>query len=170
MTLFAYIMTNDDGRAPNPHDDTCTLAYCMPMTRRAARCGDYVVGLAGANFRDRGREWHIIYAMRVTEPPISFNAHDERFSNKVVKVRAKYKRLADYVLVSEDFVNRGERAKPIPPSLEFLRNAFYSNGKVAGIAHRRDFTAQQVQKFKQWFNRQKKGKQGEPFDDPRKNC
>lgn len=170
MTLYAYIMTHDNGRAPNPHGDFCTLAYCMPMTRRAAQCGDYVVGLAGAKFRDRGGEWHIIYAMRVTEPPISFNAHDERFSDKVVRVLGKYKRQADCVLVSKDFVYWGEEAKPLPTYLNFLRNAFYTNGKVAGIAHRRDFTNQQVQAFKQWFSRQKKGKRGEPFDGPRKKC
>ena len=53
-TLFAYIMTEDKGSAPNPFHGFCTLALCMPMTRGAAQVGDYVVGLAGKRLRRGG--------------------------------------------------------------------------------------------------------------------
>ena len=64
--LYAYIVARDDGFAPNPFHGFCTLACCMPVTRRVAQKCDYVVGLAGTRLRPGG-DWRIIYAMQVTD-------------------------------------------------------------------------------------------------------
>ena len=61
-TLFAYIVDHDNGFAPNPFHGFCTLACCMPVTRRVAKKGDYVVGLTGVGDVPR-----VIYAMKVTD-------------------------------------------------------------------------------------------------------
>ena len=167
MTLYAYVMTNDDGRAPNPSDEVCTLAHCMPMTRGVAQKGDYVVGLAGAEFGKS--RWNIIYAMKVTET-LSLDEHDRCFpSRHGPPVRT------NRALVSDDFVywGGGEKAICPPNSLDFLRRAF-SNGSRG---HRR-FTDKRVQTFIEWFSKQPRDKQGEPFHEttrthrrrPRKKC
>ena len=153
MTLYAYIMTHDTGGAPNPSHGVCTLADCMAMTRGVARKHDYVVGLAGKDFGES--RWHIIYAMQVSER-LSTNEYRSRFPT----------RTWDYggALVSKDFVYWGNRAKPIPSSLNFLVEAFYnSNGRLCPVGHKNKFSPAQVQTFVGWFNQQQKGKQGEPF-------
>lgn len=160
MTLYAYIMTNDDGGAPNPFDDdvgkpVCTLAYCMPMTRRAAKEGDYVVGLAGAKFREL--RWKIIYAMKV-EKNLSFDAYDKLFPSR--QRGSDKSRDTDHVLVSRVFTYWGEKARSLPPKLDFLKKRFPSN---ASVAHRRDFSTLEVQAFKAWFNKQARGQQGMPY-------
>ncbi len=180
MTLYAYIMTDDNGRAPNPSYGVCTLAYCMPMTRRAAQCGDYIVGLGGAEFRERKGGWHIIYAMKVQEK-IAFITHDRRFQGRAEEVDDAYRCLADSVLVSRDFAYWGSNARFLSDTpLSFLEKAFDNGSR----GHRYRFTDEEEKQFTRWFNQQQKGKQGEPFDweedadtalcvprhHPRRNC
>ncbi len=161
MTLYAYIMTHDTGGSPNPDDDICTLAYCMEMTRSVAGRDDYVVGLAGEAFRMS--RWNIIYAMRVSEH-LSPDKYCEVFSGRTPKDEEEQVTLRFGALVSKDFVYWGNRAQPIPPSLGFLWRAFYnSNGRLCPVGHKNSFTSTEVQAFKSWFNKQRKGKQGEPF-------
>ena len=157
MTLYAYIMTHDNGRAPNPYDDTCTLAFCMPMTRGAAGKGDYVVGLGCANFRRERGGWHIIYAMKVTET-ISFSEHAKRFPNRLGEpVRNDPMR----ALVSSAFAYWGREGPFLSDTpLGFLEEPFHNSSR----GHRYRFTDEQVETFVEWFNEQEKGKQGEPFD------
>ncbi len=78
-TLFSYIVRYDDGFAPNPFMGFCTLACCKPAIRRKAKKNDYVVGLG-----PRGRGNLLVYAMRVTEEPMTFEEYwqDPRFSVK----------------------------------------------------------------------------------------
>ena len=164
MTLYAYIMTHDTGDAPNPSREVCTLAYCMSMTRGKAQEGDYVVGLRGRRLGSReylkkvGGDWHIIYAMKVTET-LTLSEHAKRFP-----ARPGPQVKTDRALVSDDYVYWGKEARILPSSLNFLAEAFCSNGKLCGIAHRFKFNDKQEQTFKQWFSKQKKGKQGEPFN------
>ena len=172
MTLYAYIMTHDTGDAPNPSREVCTLAYCMPMTRGKAQEGDYVVGLRGRRLGSReylkkvGGDWHIIYAMKVTET-LTLSEHAKRFP-----ARPGPQVKTDRALVSNDFAYWGKEAKKLPDSLQFLRQAFYSNSVLSGISHRCGFSDEEVQAFKRWFNKQKKGRQGEPFEyaGPRRKC
>ena len=167
MTLYAYIMTSDTGYAPNPSRGVCTLAYCMPSTRGKAQEGDYVLGLGGREYRKQVGDWHIIYAMKVTET-LSLDEHAKRFPGRPMEEQVK----TDRALVSNDFVYWGKKARILPSSLDFLAEAFYSNGVLSGISHRFGFSAEEVQAFKRWFSKQKKGKQGEPFEyvGPRRNC
>ena len=71
MKLYSYTIVSDNGYAPNPTGGVCTLAYCMSTMRKTVQIGDYVVGLAGASYRQRvGAQYPgypIIYAMRGTD-------------------------------------------------------------------------------------------------------
>ena len=60
--LYAYIVARDNGFAPNPFHGFCTLACCMPVTRRVARVGDYIVGLGT---KSRGNR--LVYAMQISK-------------------------------------------------------------------------------------------------------
>ena len=75
-TLFSYIVRYDTGFAPNPFQGVCTLACCKPRIRLTAQKGDYVIGLAGSTYRKRVKaHWPIVYAMRVTEPTMTFEQY-----------------------------------------------------------------------------------------------
>ena len=78
--LYSYVVARDLGFAPNPFYSFCTLATCKPRIRKAAQVGDWVIG-TGA--KSKGREGHIVYAMRVSEV-MSFNRYwkDTRFQEK----------------------------------------------------------------------------------------
>jgi hypothetical protein len=72
--LYSYIVRADDGAAPNPYYDICTLAICKPAIRRTARVGDWIIGTGSAWAGLSGR---LIYAMRVDEA-ITLEAYDSR--------------------------------------------------------------------------------------------
>lgn len=187
MTLFPYVMTDDNGSAPNPFHDLCTLALCMPMTRGAAQVGDYVVGLAGKRLR-KGGDWRVIYAMQVLEA-MTFDEywHDRRFRAKKPRGESGIKALGDNVgtavagtdrvLVGEKFAYWGREPKPVPTNLRFLPQEFEPltpGGKPRPRAHRRIDDPEKVEAFLKWFKGQKKGCLGEPTDGDeskrRKTC
>ena len=64
MRLFSYVVVRDYGFAPNPFFGRCTLATCKPHVRKAANVGDWVIGTGS---KERGREGHLVFAMKVTE-------------------------------------------------------------------------------------------------------
>ena len=179
-TLFAYVMTNDDGSAPNPFHNVCTLALCMPMTRGAAQPGDYVVGLAGKRLRqclNKGGEWRIVYAMQVSDAMTfeDYRLHrDPRFRAKRPG-KSGIKALGDNVghavkgtnrvLIGEKFAYWGRNVLPLPPELGFLVPPFIPHA----IGHRRFTGKVKVEEFRKWFARQKKGQHGDPTDK-RKGC
>jgi hypothetical protein len=66
MTLYSYTLRFDDGAAPNPYWGVCTLAICKPAIRRAAKKGDWVVGLGSKGSPDGDISGKVVYAMRVT--------------------------------------------------------------------------------------------------------
>lgn len=80
MTVFAYIIEHDLGFAPNPFHGVCTLACCVPMIRKQARVGDYVLGLGAVKPKLRD---HIIFWMCVEEI-LTFDQYwkDRRFRRK----------------------------------------------------------------------------------------
>lgn len=187
-TLFPYVMTDDDGSAPNPFHDLCTLALCMPMTRGAAQVGDYVVGLAGKRLR-KGGDWRFIYAMQVTEEPMTFEEywHKQRFHVKRPRGESGIRALGDNVgqpvagtdrvLIGEKFAYWGRETKPVPANLRFLPQEFEPltpGGKPRACGHRRIDDPEKVEAFLKWFKGQKKGCLGEPTDErkrgQRKSC
>lgn len=81
-TLYAYVLRHDHGFAPNPFYGTCTLATCKPRIRREAKEGDWVVGTSSSRYADDS--FDLVYAMKVTEEPLRFEAYseDQRFQRK----------------------------------------------------------------------------------------
>lgn len=79
-SVYIYVVRYDFGFAPNPFEGVCTFACCMPVIRRTAKIGDWLVGMGGSELKATGR---CIYAMRVTGE-LSFNEYwnSERFRGK----------------------------------------------------------------------------------------
>jgi hypothetical protein len=79
MKLYSYVITHDTGFSPNPFWGCCTLANCKPAIRRAAKVGDWIVGLSPKASGNR-----LIYAMQV-EDIITFDQYyrDRRFAEKI---------------------------------------------------------------------------------------
>ena len=69
--MYSYVVARDYGFAPNPFHGFCTLATCKPEIRRTAHVGDWIVGTGS---KKKGRDAHVVYAMRVTEK-MTFNAY-----------------------------------------------------------------------------------------------
>lgn len=70
--LYSYIIPTDDGAAPNPFGNTCTLTICKPAIRRSAMPGNWVIGTGSKNvFLRNGVKKdfskHLVYAMLVTD-------------------------------------------------------------------------------------------------------
>jgi hypothetical protein len=61
--VYIYVVRYDLGFAPNPYNSVCTLACCMPVIRRMASHGDWIIGMGGSELKATGR---CIYAMKVT--------------------------------------------------------------------------------------------------------
>lgn len=77
--IFSYVVVRDYGFAPNPFGGYCTLATCKPGIRKAAKKGDWVVGLGRKDFGSQ----KIIFAMKVTDIT-TFDQYwmDDRFQYK----------------------------------------------------------------------------------------
>ena len=80
MRLYVYVVTHDNGFAPNPFHGYCTLATCKPQVRERAEIGDWVLGVGSTQNSQAGK---LLYAMRVEEA-MSFDDYwaDTRFQNK----------------------------------------------------------------------------------------
>jgi hypothetical protein len=67
ITLYSYCIPYDDGAAPNPFWDVCTLAICKPVIRRVAEIGDWVVGTGSKNSPIGDISTSVVYAMKITD-------------------------------------------------------------------------------------------------------
>ncbi len=67
MRLFSYIVSHDTGFAPNPFWGFCTLGCCKPVIRRVAQKGDWIAGISPKSLGH-----NLVYAMQITEDPLSF--------------------------------------------------------------------------------------------------
>ena len=79
--LYTYAITRDFGFAPNPFHGFCTLATCKPRIRKAAKVGDWVMGIGGSTLG--GVKGKCIFLMKISEK-IGFQNYwdDQRFSLK----------------------------------------------------------------------------------------
>ena len=80
MRLCTHVITHDCGLAPNPFHGYCTTALCTPSHMRAnLKKGDWLIGISPRSDGNR-----LVYAMRISEPPLSMNEyfHDARFESK----------------------------------------------------------------------------------------
>jgi hypothetical protein len=90
MKLYSYIVTHDTGFAPNPFWRFCTLACCKPAIRRSigkrfnTKKQFWIVGLSPKARRKKVGGNKVVFAMRVTEEPMSFKEYfsNKRFENK----------------------------------------------------------------------------------------
>lgn len=80
MRLFSYCIPVDDGAAPNPFWDTCTLAICKPTIRRVSEVGDWVAGVGSKNVNGVDYSEKLVYAMRIDEK-LTFEEYNERCMN-----------------------------------------------------------------------------------------
>lgn len=83
--IYSYVLRYDDGAAPNPFWEVCTLTICKPMIRRKAEIGDWVIGTGSANTQlARGEKVnfseHLVYAMKVTDK-MSMEAYEKHCRN-----------------------------------------------------------------------------------------
>ena len=156
VTLISYVVASDTGLAPNPRNGVCTLAYCKPKVRLAAQEGDYVVGLSPASSGNR-----VVYAMRVTEK-LPFAKYLQRYPNRETGDNAE-RRKSPWALISTDFVYRGDKRECLPEDL---------NGLITGRGHKSRANAPLIPAFRNWFDRQKKGRRGDPANGrkSRKGC
>ncbi len=69
--LYSYVLRYDDGTAPNPFWNVCTLTICKPAIRRTAAIGDWVIGTGSKSVKlqDGGKydfSDSLVYAMKVS--------------------------------------------------------------------------------------------------------
>lgn len=79
--LYSYVIKNDNGSAPNPFWNLCTLTICKPDIRRTANRGDWVVGTGSKNSRLRDGNTYdfsdsVVYAMKITKK-LSLEEYDQ---------------------------------------------------------------------------------------------
>jgi hypothetical protein len=70
--LYSYVLRYDDGAAPNPFWEICTLTICKPAIRRTAEIGDWVIGTGSKNSKiNDGNTYDlsdsVVYAMKITD-------------------------------------------------------------------------------------------------------
>jgi hypothetical protein len=86
-SLYSYCIPIDDGAAPNPYWQVCTLVICKPALRRSARKGDWIVGTGSKHARlgdgrTQDMSGRIVYAMKVTDK-MTMAQYDEYTKTKL---------------------------------------------------------------------------------------
>jgi hypothetical protein len=104
MRLHSYVVARDFGFAPNPFFGICSLATCKPKIRGAAEIGDWIIGTGS---KQRNREKHLVYAMRVNEA-LTFEQYwsDPRFQQKKPNLRGSKKQAFGDSIYSRDAAGR----------------------------------------------------------------
>lgn len=189
--LFSYVVRHDTGFAPNPFWGYCTLATCKPDIRRAAKCGDWIVGTGAKGNVGADR---VIYAMQVEKVvPLGTYGVSWHFAKKRPKMDgtvrqrvgdAVYFQSADgklgqresrhgpadmkrdlrgkYVLVSKTFWYWGRDAIPLPKHLHKIVKR--------GPGHRSKFDGATIQAVTAWIREQSGGRRGVPSDGSTLAC
>jgi len=67
MTLYSYCLRYDDGAAPNPYWNVCSLVICKPAIRRVAQENDWIVGLGSVHSPIGDISSSVVYGMKVTK-------------------------------------------------------------------------------------------------------
>jgi hypothetical protein len=139
--LYSYCIPYDDGAAPNPYWEVCTLVICKPVIRRTARAGDSIVGTGskkspvGDAADIRRRVGDCIYDFSVAPPARRLSAHSSL--NRDVDLGGLY------ALLSEDFYYFGKNAPHLPDTLAGIM--------THGQGHRSTANDSWVEPFVQWI-------------------
>jgi Nucleotide modification associated domain 2 len=90
--IYSYVLRYDDGAAPNPFWDTCTLAICKPTIRRKTQPGDWVIGTGSKNSRCNDGLVHdlsdrLVYAVYSVDDDPGFRDVDPP-AKQAIRIRA----------------------------------------------------------------------------------
>lgn len=148
--LYSYVLRIDDGAAPNPFWDVCTLTICKPAIRRTAQIYDWVVGTGSKNTRLKEDvkvdfAHSIVYAMKVTDKKTlsDYDNHcRHHLKNKIPNWRATDWRLRmgdciyDYSSEKEPTMRKGvhneeNRQRDLSGHNALLSDHFYYFGEAA---------------------------------------
>ena len=184
MKIYSYVVDHDNGEAPNPYFDFCTLCRCKYRSQLTGRRnvvelageGDWVIGTGGASKRSAGHG-KLVYAMRVDEK-IERGKYfsDSRFAKKKQVKNGTYEqsrgdnqypindfeRNEQFALISEHFYYFGAKAIVIPKKFKLEKNP-----RGFHYIHPEDFSP-----FLDWLKEKYKiGKQGDPcYQEPPKGA
>jgi hypothetical protein len=154
--LFSYVLAYDEGFAPNPYGDFCTLVHCKfsssgrPNIVELAQVGDWVAGTGGVNYSSAGHG-RLIYAMRVDEKlTLKQFSSDRRFAGRANNWALYARRTNRFALVSKHFFYFGEQAVDISrtPAGQ-LDHSFEKSGR----GFRSDFSEAFIAEFALWLER-----------------
>jgi hypothetical protein len=191
MKIYSYVITSDDGFAPNPFHGYCTLATCKPIIRRKAKRNDWVIGTGSV--KNVGNDC-MIYAMKVTEKlSLEDYAEDERFATKIPGDGAK-RRVGDNIyfrdrngITRQRFPSGHSIDRENPETKEHDLNgknvlisrseSFYYFGENApkipknlqylikkGPGHKCRFNDDIIKEFIEWIKKEEPGIHGKPCD------
>lgn len=118
-SLYSYCIPYDDGAAPNPYWDVCTLVICKPAIRRSAQVGDWVVGTGSKHARlgdgtTRDMSGRVVYAMKITKKMTmaEYDAYTKAELPEKIPVwrsRDRRRRVGDSIY---DFARRSKMPRP----------------------------------------------------------
>lgn len=144
-SLYSYVVSRDNGFAPNPFGVYCTLACCKPQIRKHASVGDWVVGTGSK--RTVGND-KLVYAMKIEEK-VLFNeyAEDPRFQYKIPRAAIPeergdniyYKNRADEWVLRQSFYHKTQKQREIDLSGKFVlisEQFFYFGASAIPIPER----------------------------------
>ena len=185
-TLYSYVVVFDGGFAPNPFWGYCTLACCKPKIRKKARRGDWVVGLTPKTQGNR-----LVYAMRITENPLTFDCYfkDGRFRNKKPRATRSNPKLncSDNIyepvghnryrqLSSIHSGEAGSKKRDLSGKYVLVSDDFYYFGVkakplpgklrtlIVGRGHKCNFPRRVIQTFERFIRKERKGINAHPHD------
>ena len=167
MKIYSYVVEHDNGHAPNPFFDFCTLCRCKyrssPGGRRniveLAEEGDWVIGTGGSSKRSAGHG-KLIYAMLVSEKvPRAEYLRDIRFARKKPVENGTYEQSRgdneppenefemeeQFALISEHFYYFGGSAISIPTKFKHFEKK--------GPGFRKDLGEEEIDQFLEWAER-----------------
>lgn len=145
--IYSYILRIDDGAAPNPFWELCTLTLCKPVIRRYAQVSDWVIGTGSKNTKLKDGKIYdfsgcIVYAMKITDKK-TMSEYDEFCKNNLTSKIPKWDskdwrlRLGDciyhYSTNSEPIVRKGvhnedHKKRDLSGEYSLISNYFYYFG------------------------------------------
>lgn len=148
--IYSYILRIDDGAAPNPFGQLCTLTICKPVIRRNANIGDWVIGTGSKNTKLKDGKTYdfsgsIVYAMKITDKK-TMKEYDEFCKNKLTSKIPKWKTktwelrvgdcIYDYsennnITLRKGVHNEGNRQRDLDGLNSLLSDHFYYFGVEA---------------------------------------
>jgi hypothetical protein len=70
--IYSYVLRIDDGAAPNPFWELCSLTICKPAIRINAQVEDWVIGTGSKNVKLSDGKYYdfsesLVYAMKISD-------------------------------------------------------------------------------------------------------